>query len=219
MAQGCSVVLLIVLCASLVPSPGFAGQAEQETAPEDGSSHKPIVRVMSPGEDGVGFVLDTSKSKMIISLEIVDVEGVGIETDDSGMPRFFDRNSNVDVFLHHIVTKGNYTNGRGQTVTQLISEIPINQLVADKSLKITPPIDAKNLTKKQEEEGIEIPPTAMVQIAAFYFKVKDRNGEFSGSEETDATKKLMSPTLSIGFASQVYHPASESKDAKTASTP
>jgi len=207
--------LIPVVLASILGL-GAGGKMEQEKVAKQEDLHRPIVRVVSPGGEGTGFVLDHGVSKILVTLEIVDVEDVGIVTDDSGSPRFFDKNGNVDVFLHHIVSKGTYTDGRGKTVIQLVSEIPIDQLIADKDLKMTPPVDEKKLTKQQREEGIEVPRDAMLEMAAFFFRVKDRSGATSWNEADPKNEWV--PTFSLGFASGLYRPPQQSKSS-TATTP
>ena len=162
----------------------------------------PVLRIASP-KDGAGFLMRPgSETKLLVTLEITDVTGSGIETDDMGTPKFYEPDDNADLFRSNIVAKGTYMNHLGQTVIQLTAELPAQELKITKDGKMTPPFDVPALTEEQRKKGFDVPPEAMVDVADFHFRVRDRSGAISPAE---AEKSQMF----IGIAWQLYAPAHE----------
>jgi len=158
---------------------------------------KPTVKVLSPAD--ASFIMAPSGgAKLLICLEIVDGSGAGIDTNDSGLPHFVDPNKNVELFAEYVVTHGTYANGRGQTVIQVISEIPVEHLKID-DYKVTPPIDSKRIPSKFKDKAFEIPLDQAVDVADFWFQVRDRNGIISD-------KKADSARLFVGVGAAIYVP-------------
>ena len=111
-------------------------------------------------------------------IEIVDVGGVGIVTSDSGVPRRVDPDRNAQLFLSYLTARSSYTNGRGQMITQRISEVPVASLELG-ALKITPPMDLKSVPQDLIEDGFLFPAEPMLDAADIRFKVTDRRGRVS----------------------------------------
>lgn len=178
-------------------SPGNAPKSD-EVAPAD----RPLVKVMSPAL--FSYVIGAGgESRILIAIEITDVAGAGIVVDDSGEPRFVEPDDNVDAFSRYIVAKGTYTNNVGQSVIQIWSEVPVKQLRTSEEVKVSPPMDVRDLTESDIKKGIELPPESAVDVATFSFKVRDRRGvnSDSRSKENDGSK------LYIGFAASLFKPS------------
>jgi hypothetical protein len=166
---------------------------------EEHSGKAPAIRITSP-KDGTCYLLQaSSETKVIVTIEITDVGGSGLETDDMGTPKFYEPDDNVDLFRSNIVAKGSYLNHLGQTVTQLIAEIPSRDLKIEKDSKVTPPFDAGGLTDAQRQRGFDVPPEAMVDVATFHFRIRDRAGEISIADGENMR-------LFIGLATALYRP-------------
>ena len=182
----------LVLCRGSAP----AAEPDQSSAP------RPVVRVTSP-RDGTGFLMQPgSEAKLLVTIEITDAGGSGIETDDTGTPKFYEPDDNVDLFRSDIVARGTYMNHLGQTVTQLTAEIPARDLKISKDKRSTPPFDVAALTEDQRKKGFTVPPEGLVDLAEFRFQVRDRNGAVS-TADADLTHML------IGIAWRLYAPPSE----------
>lgn len=177
----------------------WSSDAAPGTGPEGSTAPRPIVKVTSP-KDGVAFVMQPgSDTKLLVTVEITDAGGSGLETDDTGTPKFYEPDDNVDRFASNIIAKGTYMNHLGQTVTQFIAEIPARDLKISKDKKMSPPFDVAALTEEQRKNGFSIPPDAVVDMAEFGFRVRDRNGEFSVAD-AESTHAI------IGIAWQLYAP-------------
>src|SRR5437867_116081 len=124
------------LCALLLTSAVCGGVFASTEAPEapptadKQESKGPVVKVITPTTFGyiVGHGTGWGSRRILIGIEITDRSGAGIESSDSGVPRFVNSNDNVDAFARHIDEKGSYTNSLGQTVLQLFAEIPVSRL-------------------------------------------------------------------------------------------
>jgi hypothetical protein len=157
------------------------------------------VRLVSPSK-GDANIAPGGDATLLVVLEVVDVAGFGIDSDDSEVPRFLDDEPNVRLFLRNLIAKRHYTNSLNQDVIQLVSEIPVHKLVPEKGWLQTVPIDWKNLPREWRERGFAFPREATSEFAAFTFRVKDARGV--PSEDT----KPSFPTLAVGFASFAYVP-------------
>jgi hypothetical protein len=74
---------------------------------------------------GAGFVMGSwSESKLVIVIEIIDVNGVGLQTDDFGEPRLVKPNHNAEAFLDHVVARGSYLDGKGRSIVQMVASCP-----------------------------------------------------------------------------------------------
>jgi len=176
-----------------------------ESSPE---SDRPIVRVVSPMH-GEAIVMQDAERKLLIVLEIVDVAGSGIESDDSGTPRFVDPNPNVKIFLSYLVGEYRYVDSNNQSVIQMVSEVPVAKLVAEKGWSITAPVDWKNVSPAWRKHGIEFPPGPTIGYAAFFFRVRDKRGSVSEEKKADPKQDFVFPDLMVGFASSAYVPEGE----------
>jgi len=153
----------------------------------------PIVRVVSPA--GGAYVSPSRESRLLIVLEIVDVSGWGIVSDDFGVPRFVDEDPNVALFVSHLIAMNRFTDGNNQAVLQLVSEVPVDKLVRDSQRSITAPFDRKSIPPKWRPLAYPIPLDKTVPFAPFTFRVKDRRGARSQDEMPDV------PSLVVGFES------------------
>jgi hypothetical protein len=169
-----------------------------ETTPK---KDRPIVRLVSPAKGGDAFIMEGGEATLLVVVEVVDVAGVGIASNDSGVPRFLDDDPNVRLFVRYLSARHRYTDSRNQEVTQLVSEIPVAKLVPEKGSRITAPLDMKKIPTEWKEREISIPPEATFEYAAFNFRVKDARGVPSEDD------KPVYPTLVVGFASFAYVPA------------
>jgi hypothetical protein len=134
-----------------------------------------------------------------VVLEITDVTGHGLVTDNKGVPQFHEPDSNTDTLSSNIETVGTFTNTLGQTVTQVVSVIPARKLKREKDSWITPPINIRDPTVTQYSDGFPIPNDAVVEIAKLRLRVIDRSGAISPEPPTHGN-------LHIGFAEATYAP-------------
>ena len=144
--------------------------------------------------------MSDGESRLVIVLEIVDVGGSGIVSDDSGTPRFVDPEPNVKLFVNHLLSKSRYVNDSNQLVIQLVSSVPVAKLVPEKDWKVTAPVDWRKVSPEWRKRGITFPPGPVVDFAAFSFRVKDERGVLSADEKLDY------PSLVVGFADSAYVP-------------
>ncbi len=156
----------------------------------------PKVHIVSPQRAGYVMAAPSSQEKALISIEVIDAGGAGIQNDTSGLPRFVDPNHNVDVFLSYVVAKGKYRNKLGQEVLQFVSLVPVEKIKMSDAL-ITPPIDYKRIRPEEGERQFTFPRADMVESATFNFQVKDLHGVSS-----DADAGL----LTLGFATRLWAP-------------
>jgi hypothetical protein len=171
-------------------------------------SDRPIVRVVSP-MNGSAIVMQDGERKLLIVLEIVDLAGSGIESDDSGTPRFVDPNPNVKIFLSYRIGEYRYVDSNNQSVIQMVSEVPVAKLVAEKGWRITAPVDWKKVSPAWRKHGIEFPPGPTIEYAAFFFHVRDKRGIASEEKKVDPKQDFIFPDLMVGFASSAYVPEGE----------
>ena len=146
--------------------------------------------------------MSSGERQVLIVLEIVDVSGKGIDSTDSGVPRFTDANRNVELFVSHLIRNDTYVNPLNQTVIQLVSEVPVEKLEVEKEARITAPLDKKNLPREWDGRNIRVPHDAVATFAAFNFRVKDRSGLSSSAGDDDF------PPLVVGFADKAFLPSS-----------
>ena len=173
------------------------GDPPGHPASEAPKPDRPIIKVTTP--DRISYLMGNgSRTKVLVGIEIIDVGGSGIQTTDSGEPRFVSPNRNVEVFLRHVVYKSTYTNHLGQTVMQLLSVMPAEQLETGE-IKVTPPLDLSALDLASMPKDAKIPIVEAVDAAVFPFQVKDRKGVVS---DEDAERS----TLYVGFATELYRP-------------
>src|SRR5262245_45859826 len=185
--------LLLVIGLLLWCAPGYAGD------PVGPSAKAPVVRVLSP-KGGAGTLFQPgSETKLLVTIEITDVSGAGLETDDFGTPKFYEPDDNVELFQGGIVAKGSYTNQMGQTVTQLTSVFAARELKISKDSKLSPPLDPSSITE-DTKNGFTVPPEAMIDLAEFRFRVRDRNGAISVADAEGMR-------MWIGIAWQLHAPS------------
>jgi hypothetical protein len=192
-------VSLLLLALATVWESATPGTASTE-AEGDG----PVVQVVSPPQSG--YVMHDTGKDLLVCLEIVDVAGAGIDSYDSGMPRFVDPDDNVEAFVDHVIARAAYINPKGQRVTQLVAKIPVHRLIPSQAIRVSPPVDGRRLREiasvlpaEDRNKGFLIPAEAMVEVAEFRFRVKDLNGVKSGSGSAR-------PPLLVGLASTVFVP-------------
>jgi hypothetical protein len=156
------------------------------------------VRVTTP--DSPAYVLGSGyRTKILVGIEITDAGGAGIATTDSGNPRFVNPNRNVETFLRNVVSKGTYTNYRGQAVMQLIAAVPAEKLELSET-RISVPLEPGAVDFESLPKGTMAGPLDAADVAEFHFQVKDRNGMTSDTEAPESTLKL-------GFAPALSRPA------------
>lgn len=158
--------ILCVVLAVLATQAGSPAVDKSERLPA------PDVRVLSP--DRAVFLMGGQQS-LIVVVEATDVTGAGILTTASGVPRFVAPNKNVDLFVNRLIAHGTYSDGRGRTVIQLVSQIPTAKLETGDAM-LTPPIDAKHIPEEFKKEGFTVPPQSLLDAADFSFQVEDRAG-------------------------------------------
>jgi hypothetical protein len=164
-------------------SVAFAQDTEEKTP--EAEIDRPIVRVITPGAvvgsrdatlGGAAFLMGQwAGTRILVALEIVDVTGAGISMTDSGDPRFFETNKNVDIFASNIEEMGTYVDGQGRSVLQIISKVPIENLKAGDRY-LTPPMDKNSIPPHLRKRAFTIPMRAMLEAVDFVFIVEDRNG-------------------------------------------
>ena len=163
--------------------------------------HPPKVKVLSP--ELVAYVPLESKENLYVSIEITDVDGFGLDLDNSGVPRFYDTNENGELLRKGIVGKSKYTNSKNQTVIHVVSKVSIERLVREEKNRITPPIDAGALSEEQKKAGYEIPGELAIEFAPFMFSVRDTRGVNSQRADKDI------PDLMVAFYSVPFRPTAE----------
>jgi hypothetical protein len=163
---------VFVIACCLNTDPGHTGTAGT-TPPTDA----PVIRVLSP-PGGAYLTGSWSSGRLLIALEISEPTGVGLMTYDSGTPRFVEPNHNVDLFDDYILEHGQYMDGRGNTITQILAAVPTENLKLG-ALKITPPIDPQSIPKSLADSGFMVPTDALLETADFNFQVKNKNGDES----------------------------------------
>jgi hypothetical protein len=188
----CAAILLLAATLPSVP------EAQRNLEEELLSTTKPVVRVISP--ETAGFVIrGGSEQKLLVVIEVISASGSDIDVDDHGIPRFVEPNHNVDVFSSDVVSHREYVNRLGQTVLQVVSEMPVEQLRAG-DMAMQPPINFRGLDKTQKQYGFSVPMRDMVKdVVEFNFRVKDRGG--IESDPDSRRGRLM-----IGLATEVYQP-------------
>jgi hypothetical protein len=158
---------------------------------------RPLVRVTTP--DSPAYVLGSGyRAKILVGIEITDAGGAGIVATDSGEPRFVSPSRNVEIFLRNVISKGTYTNYRGQTVMQLVAAVPAEKLELSE-MRISVPIDPSAVDFATLPKGAML-FTDAADVAEFNFEVKDRKGMTSDAEAPENTLKL-------GFAPALSRPA------------
>lgn len=160
---------------------------------------RPIVKLVSPAQGGAN-VMPGGEATLLVVVEVVDVAGFGISSDDSGVPRFLDDDPNIRLFVRNLIAQHRYTDSRNQEVIQLVSEVPAAKLVPEKGSRMTAPLDWKRIPRAWLERGFRMPPEASIEYAAFTFRVKDARGVPSEDDKPDY------PTLVVGFATSAYVP-------------
>jgi len=197
MRTSAALVLIVGIFASALfgaSTPARAGGEEPRGFFErERQTDRPIVRVVSPA--GGAYVSSNHESRLLIVLEIVDVSGRGIVSDEFGMPRFLDPDPNVALFVSHLIAMNRFTDGENQAVLQLVSEVPVDRLVRDPRQSVTAPFDSKSIPPKWRPLAYPIPLLKTVPFAGFTFRVKDRRGTLSEGEAPDL------PSLVVGFTS------------------
>jgi hypothetical protein len=172
-------------------------QDEQQKKPEP-RGNKPIIRLVSPVS---GYVMPGDGPDLLMTLEIIDVRGVGFEEDRKGVPQFTDLDDNAKLFLRYVLSVGKYTNGRGQRVTQLVSEVPIHKLTPHEEQRVTPPINSREINWEQYLEGFIITPDVVIPLAPFHFRIKDKAGGISETDDPPFDSLFV-----IGLATEIYKP-------------
>jgi hypothetical protein len=197
MRTSAALVLIVGIFASALfgaSTPARAGGEEPRGFFErERQTDRPIVRVVSPA--GGAYVSSNHESRLLIVLEIVDVSGRGIASDDFGVPRFLGHDPNVALFASHLISMNRFTDGQKQEVLQLVSEVPVDELVLDTRQSVTAPLDSKSISPKWRPLAYPIPLRETVPFAGFSFRVKDRRGALSENEALDL------PSLVVGFVS------------------
>jgi len=163
--------------------------------------HPPKLKVLSP--EMVAYVPPESKENLYVSIEITDVDGFGLDVDNSGVPRFFDTNENGELLRKGIIGKSKYTNSKNQTVIHIVSKVSVERLVREEKNRITPPIDDEALSEEQKKAGYEIPGQLAIEFAPFLFSVRDTRGVNSHRADKDI------PDLMVAFYSVPFRPAPE----------
>lgn len=169
-------------------------------ASEGSPGEAPVVRVVAPSR-GI-FVLPSNGPDLLVAVEVVDVSGTGVKSDVSGVPLFVEVDENIKVFREGIISHAFFTNSNGQSVTEVVSRIPVGRLSRRRDRRITAPVDFTKLTAKQQEEGFDVPPDGVVEFATIDFVVTSRSGVNSPAPE-DYT---VPSRLIVGFAPSVYVP-------------
>ena len=168
-----SVLFLLASFAAIVlasASGGGKADPKPETVP------RPAIRLASP--QGAGFVMGSwSEAKIVIVLEITDVSGAGIQSDDFGEPRLVEPNHNAEVFLDHLVARGSYVDGKGHDIIQLVAQVPTDDLEIGE-FRLTPPVDESAIPEdvRRKEQGFTMSADALLPAVDFRFQVRDRNG-------------------------------------------
>ncbi len=184
---------VVFVLAGLVALPPTSGRTEETPA------DAPTVSVVSP--KGSGYLLPPYGAKtLIVSIEITDVSGHGINTSDAGTPRFVAPNRNVLLFLGHIVERSSFVNPLGQEVIQIVSRIPAGKLEISGLMR--PPIDFRTIRPEEGEREFIVPLEEMVDYAGFHFRVADLRGVRSDPE---------AGALSIGLAPALWAPTKQEK--------
>ena len=203
-----SIVACVVL--SLLGFGGAAAGTTEEAAdhPSSLSPESPIVRVVSPANGGA-FVMEGGERRLLVVIEVIDVEGSGIVSEENGLPRFLDPNANVRAFLSHVTGQYRYVDGYNRSIVQIVSDIPVAKLVPEKGWSLTAPVDWKSASPAWKKHGVSYPPGPTVNFAAFWFRVKDRRGIASEEKKMDPRQSLAFPDLTVGFATAAYVPEGE----------
>jgi hypothetical protein len=163
---------------------------------------RPTVSIVTPST-GIAYVESGDGAEVLISLEITDVSGSGIVSDDSGLPRFLDSSHNSNLFRSYVVEKSTYQNAKSQTVIQLVAKIPISRLEKEKRKVVTGTLDWKRLSPAWKERGVSFPPGPLVEFAGFNFRVVDVRGVTSEDEIPEV------PSVVVAMATTPYVPAGE----------
>ncbi|HEU4400465.1 MAG TPA: hypothetical protein VFT43_00025 [Candidatus Polarisedimenticolia bacterium] len=182
---------LLTLILAIITPLWFSALRAAEKPQDDG----PTVDVLSPKESGY-VMLPAGEGKTLICIEITDVSGAGIQSDDAGIPRFLGADENVELFRDYIVEKGTYINFKGQSVLQLVSLMPTSKMKTG-SVRLTPPIDFKKIPPVSGERQFTLTAKDSVEAAKFQFQVQDLRGIRSNPASGQVT---------IGFASGLWTP-------------
>ena len=187
--------LAFTALAFFLPASPSPAAPPAEIAPQD----RPVARVVSPGVRSYlvnGYDGDT----LLISLDVVDTARAGIKTDDAGIPRFHQTNRNVETFVGHLVSRGTFTNHLGQSVIQLVSEIPVDRFDLGE-IKLSAPVDREYVQALFEanKDLDRVYIGEAVSAAVFKFVVTDQRGVTSDQDSAEST-------LIVGLASGLYRP-------------